>query len=74
MGFGDDFKIVVSDMSAYKQFGNSVAIKVIEVLAEKIVKTYFTLTTEFKQTEIKITSPINSNNKTKIYDLPELSR
>jgi len=37
-GFPDDFKIVVSDTQAYKQFGNSVAIPVIEALAKNIKK------------------------------------
>ena len=37
-GFPNDFKIVVSDMQAYKQFGNSVAVPVIEKLAENIFK------------------------------------
>jgi len=37
-GFPDDFKIVVSDTQAYKQFGNSVAIPVIEELAKNIFK------------------------------------
>jgi len=37
-GFTDDFKIVVSDVQAYKQFGNSVAVPVIEVLAQEINK------------------------------------
>jgi len=35
-GFPDDFKIVVSDTQAYKQFGNSVAVPVIEALANSI--------------------------------------
>ncbi len=35
-GFPDDFKIVVSDTQAYKQFGNSVAVPVIEALAFNI--------------------------------------
>lgn len=38
-GFPEDFKLVVSDTQAYKQFGNSVAIPVIEALAKKIQKT-----------------------------------
>ena len=37
-GFSDDFKIIVSDTQAYKQFGNSVAIPVIEELAKNILK------------------------------------
>jgi len=36
-GFPDDFQIVVSDTQAYKQFGNSVAVPVIEVLAREIL-------------------------------------
>ena len=34
-GFPDEFKIVVADASAYKQFGNSVAIPAIQETAEK---------------------------------------
>ena len=34
-GFPDTFKIVVADASAYKQFGNSVAIPAIQATAEK---------------------------------------
>lgn len=34
-GFPDNFKIVVADASAYKQFGNSVAIPAIQATAEK---------------------------------------
>jgi DNA (cytosine-5)-methyltransferase 1 len=33
MGFSDDFKIPVSDMQAYKQFGNSVAVPVMKAVA-----------------------------------------
>ena len=36
-GFSDDFKIVVSDTQAYRQFGNSVAVKVIEEIAKKMI-------------------------------------
>ncbi|MCV6638937.1 DNA cytosine methyltransferase [Candidatus Albibeggiatoa sp. nov. NOAA] len=35
-GFPDNFQIVVSDVQAYKQFGNSVAIPVIAALAQSI--------------------------------------
>jgi len=35
-GFSDSFKIVVSDVQAYKQFGNSVAVSVIEAIAKNI--------------------------------------
>lgn len=38
-GFPEDFIIPVSDAQAYKQFGNSVAVPVIKVLAKEIIKT-----------------------------------
>lgn len=38
-GFPDSFSIPVSDSQAYKQFGNSVAVPVIEILAQTIVQT-----------------------------------
>ena len=37
-GFPDSFKIPVSDTQAYRQFGNSVAVPVIEALAKNILK------------------------------------
>lgn len=37
-GFDDDFKLVVSDMQLYKQFGNSVPTKMIEAVAKNIYK------------------------------------
>lgn len=38
MGFPGDFKIPVSDTQAYRQFGNSVVVPVIEAIAEQVVK------------------------------------
>lgn len=38
MGFPDSFKIVVSDTRAYKQFGNSVVVPVVEAIAREMVK------------------------------------
>lgn len=38
MGFPDDFKIVVSDTQAYKQFGNSIVVPVVELIAHRIKK------------------------------------
>ena len=35
----EDFKIVVSDAPAYKQFGNSVVVPVVTSVAEQVVKT-----------------------------------
>ncbi|PGZ77310.1 hypothetical protein COE55_17900 [Priestia megaterium] len=37
-GFPENFKIVVSDTAAYKQFGNTVAVPVVEKIAEQIIK------------------------------------
>ena len=37
-GFPENFRIVVSDAQAYKQFGNSVAVPAIQATAEKILK------------------------------------
>lgn len=37
-GFPEKFKIVVSDASAYKQFGNSVAVPAIQATASNIIK------------------------------------
>lgn len=36
MGFSDEYKIVVSDMQAYKQFGNSVVVPVIKAVAKSM--------------------------------------
>lgn len=38
-GYPDDFKIVVADASAYKQFGNSVAVPAIQATANQILTT-----------------------------------
>lgn len=37
-GFPDEFKIIVSDAQAYKQFGNSVAVPAIQATGEKIIE------------------------------------
>lgn len=39
-GFPDDFKIVVSDTQAYKQFGNSVVVPLMQNVAELIVNKF----------------------------------
>jgi len=36
-GYPDNFKIVVSDAQAYKQFGNSVAVPAIQATAKMII-------------------------------------
>lgn len=38
-GYPDSFKIVVADASAYKQFGNSVAVPAIQATASQLLKT-----------------------------------
>lgn len=38
MGFPEDFKIPVSDVQAYRQFGNTVVVPVVEALAVKVVE------------------------------------
>jgi DNA (cytosine-5)-methyltransferase 1 len=38
-GYPDEFKIVVADVQAYKQFGNSVAVPAIQATAQQIIKT-----------------------------------
>lgn len=38
-GYPDNFKIVVSDSSAYKQFGNSVAVPAIQATANQLLET-----------------------------------
>jgi DNA (cytosine-5)-methyltransferase 1 len=44
LGFPDSFKIPVSDTQAYKQFGNSVAVPIVEILAHEIVRHLCNLT------------------------------
>lgn len=38
MGYPDSFKIVCSDTRAYKQFGNSVVVPVVEAIAREVVR------------------------------------
>ena len=39
MGFPEDFRIIVSDSQAYRQFGNSVVVPIVRKIAEKVVHT-----------------------------------
>lgn len=39
MGYPDDFKIPVSDTQAYRQFGNSVVVPVVEAVSKEVVAT-----------------------------------
>lgn len=43
MGFPDDFKIVVSDTQAYRQFGNSVVVPMVQLIAHEMAKTLSTI-------------------------------
>lgn len=38
MGYPDSFQIPVSDTQAYRQFGNSVVVPVVEKIATEVVK------------------------------------
>ena len=40
-GYPDTFRIVVADASAYKQFGNSVAVPAVQATGEQILKTLY---------------------------------
>jgi DNA (cytosine-5)-methyltransferase 1 len=42
-GYNDDFKIPVSDVQAYRQFGNSVVVPLVSAVAAKLVDTLATL-------------------------------
>lgn len=39
MGFPEEYKIVVSDTQAYKQFGNSIVVPVVTEIAKNVIKT-----------------------------------
>lgn len=39
MGFSDDFQIVVSDATMYRQSGNSIAVNVIKRVLQEIIRT-----------------------------------
>ena len=39
MGYSDDFKIPVSDTRAYRQFGNSVVVPLVSIIAKRVVYT-----------------------------------
>jgi DNA (cytosine-5)-methyltransferase 1 len=38
MGYPSDFKITVSDTQAYRQFGNSIVVPVVERIAKQVVE------------------------------------
>ena len=47
-GFPENYLIPVADASAYKQFGNSVAVPAIQATAEKIINTLYKEITDYK--------------------------
>lgn len=51
MGFPDSFRIPVSDTQAYKQFGNSVVVPVIEAVAE-LMRPYIRVLQQYEQTGV----------------------
>ncbi len=52
-GFPDTFIIPVSDTQAYKQFGNSVAVPIMEILAKQVVKSLKSNSAEFNKGSIR---------------------
>ena len=51
MGFGDDFQIPVSDTQAYKQFGNSVVVPVVEAVAKALAPRLISIKRSREQSE-----------------------
>lgn len=51
MGFDDSFKIPVSDTQAYKQFGNSVVVPVVEAVAKAMVPHLLALKRNLEESE-----------------------
>lgn len=60
MGFPESFKIVVSDTQAYKQFGNSVAVPVVQSIARSLARS-------LESPTVKSSAPIK---RPKQYSLP----
>ena len=54
MGFADDFTIPVSDTQAYKQFGNSVVVDVVEAVAKTMAPHVVTLKNSAEESERQI--------------------
>ena len=50
-GFPDDFNIPVADASAYKQFGNSVAVPAIQATANKIIQKLLSYDSKLRRSE-----------------------
>ena len=54
MGYPDTFKIPVSDMQAYRQFGNSVVVPVVERISEAVIAALRQPTVEKEQLQLKV--------------------
>jgi len=76
MGYPESYKIVVSDTQAYRQFGNSVVVPVVDRIASAVLRTLrqplnvpadFTLTVGEKQN----TAPVDLPRKSVIYRRPK---
>jgi DNA (cytosine-5)-methyltransferase 1 len=61
-GFPDDFIIPVSDTQAYKQFGNSVVVPMMEYLADSVIRSLTTYKCQKKQSQGKPSSLLQAVN------------
>lgn len=61
MGFPSDFKIPVSDTQAYRQFGNSVVVPLVELIAKQVVEALNRNTTD--RPDLILTAPPNRPKK-----------
>ncbi len=62
-GFPDNFKIVVSDTQAYKQFGNSVCVPVIQALSKQIKLSLEKPRKKYKSLELDLFNYNDKNRK-----------
>jgi DNA (cytosine-5)-methyltransferase 1 len=62
MGYPDDFKIVVSDTQAYRQFGNSVVVPVVERIAHNVVQALMRPVDFVPQLELKFADKSRMSN------------
>lgn len=61
MGYPETFKIPVSDTQAYRQFGNSVVVPIVERIALSVVQTLSSRVTS-KERRSRLTAPIGGEN------------
>lgn len=65
MGFPDTYKITVSDMQAYKQFGNSIVVPVVSAVAKNVIKV---LNTYYGQTDKSTQKLEHGQNKSQEHE------